>query len=360
MTTRTLAELEQDIANLEQSLFTASALYFISVFILLLLTGWYKQVSEIRSSLKHFSQLVQEEEKKPNYVNAFTDRLTTVKRELNRLSSETEGLKGTLEYAQQAAEANTFDWPMIKQEIDKDMAEQMNRYEAEKDKPKEVGAVIKSNVDAIYRQISSVVPGRPSSLSAVRSSFITTHIHQWMTSEKPQHVLMHVSYDTPERETFAGSICRVKVSIFKALTAILDLEYDHTSNSLVVHQYEMRSPKEDKPFWEDSQHLIFQRLDLLINAALNDMTLTTARESLFCILHWLSSYYNLFVEPCCRCHKRLQFDSPQYKYLPPIVRTWDQKKVANQSDRNLSLTHNTVGLAYHIRCFIERGKVTAQ
>ncbi|KAG0167740.1 hypothetical protein DFQ30_005710 [Apophysomyces sp. BC1015] len=324
MTTRTLAELEQDIANLEQSLFTASALYFISVFILLLLTGWYKQVSEIRSSLKHFSQLVQEEEKKPNYVNAFTDRLTTVKRELNRLSSETEGLKGTLEYAQQAAEANTFDWPMIKQEIDKDMAEQMNRYEAEKDKPKEVGA--------------------------------------WMTSEKPQHVLMHVSYDTPERETFAGSICRVKVSIFKALTAILDLEYDHTSNSLVVHQYEMRSPKEDVslmvlPNFNTNDTCL---LDLLINAALNDMTLTTARESLFCILHWLSSYYNLFVEPCCRCHKRLQFDSPQYKYLPPIVRTWDQKKVANQSDRNLSLTHNTVGLAYHIRCFIERGKVTAQ
>lgn len=52
------------------------------------------QVSELRSTLKGFTTLVQQEKKKRNYVIAFTDHLNQLKRGLNRLGAEGESLKG--------------------------------------------------------------------------------------------------------------------------------------------------------------------------------------------------------------------------------------------------------------------------
>lgn len=57
----------------------------------------------------------------------------------------------------------------------------------------------------------------------------------------------------------------------------------------------------------------------------------------------------MFTRPCHRCHKILQFDSPQYKYLPPMVRTWTKKQ---SFQKNPSLRMET-GVAYHLRCFAE-------
>ncbi|GAA5802387.1 hypothetical protein HPULCUR_007852 [Helicostylum pulchrum] len=53
------------------------------------------QVSEIRSSLKYFTELVQSDKKGPNFVHLFSDRLNAVKRDLNTLSSQGENLKGS-------------------------------------------------------------------------------------------------------------------------------------------------------------------------------------------------------------------------------------------------------------------------
>lgn len=52
------------------------------------------QVSEVRSSLKHFTDIVHAEQKGPNFVQLFSDRLKCVKRDLNTLSAEGENLKG--------------------------------------------------------------------------------------------------------------------------------------------------------------------------------------------------------------------------------------------------------------------------
>lgn len=53
------------------------------------------KVSEIRSSLKHFTDIVQVEQKGPSFVQSFSDRLKCVRRDLNTLSAEGENLKGT-------------------------------------------------------------------------------------------------------------------------------------------------------------------------------------------------------------------------------------------------------------------------
>lgn len=37
---------------------------------------------------------------------------------------------------------------------------------------------------------------------------------------------------------------------------------------------------------------------------------------------WLASHRNLFIATCRGCAKHLYFDSPQFKYLPPTVRSW--------------------------------------
>ncbi|KAI8373069.1 uncharacterized protein BYT42DRAFT_500534 [Radiomyces spectabilis] len=76
MTTRTVPEIENDLVTVDQALAT---------------------VSEIRSSLHQFTRLIQTERKTPNFVYQFSDRLNTIKRELNRLSTAGENLKGNAE-----------------------------------------------------------------------------------------------------------------------------------------------------------------------------------------------------------------------------------------------------------------------
>ncbi|KAI9357733.1 hypothetical protein BD770DRAFT_88778 [Pilaira anomala] len=76
------------------------------------------------------------------------------------------------------------------------------------------------------------------------------------------------------------------------------------------------------------------------------------KESLYNMLEWFSSYHNLFTAPCYRCHKILQFDSPQYRYLPPMVRTW-AKKVVLADNSELTVTHHAPGTVYHMRCYME-------
>lgn len=90
-------------------------------------------MSEVRSSLKHFTDIVRAEQKGPNFVQLFSDRLKCVKRDLSTLSAEGENLKGkfirgwmtegnfsllcivgALEHAQIAANENKFNWELIK------------------------------------------------------------------------------------------------------------------------------------------------------------------------------------------------------------------------------------------------------
>ncbi|KAG2202429.1 hypothetical protein INT46_001325 [Mucor plumbeus] len=341
--TRSPENIEKDISNIEHALLT---------------------VSEIRSSLKHFTDIVQVEQKGPSFVQSFSDRLKCVRRDLNTLSAEGENLKGALEHAQVAAIENKFNWNLIKSliehhhhhrsEAEKEAAEEEIRYreeEANSGKAKEVGSIVKSSANHAYKELSSIVLERKSNLTPPEPLFFTKYINEWLTENKATNADLSVIFEKQEQQTLCGSTCRIKICTRKALVADLELEYERGSDTLVIHQYDIKSVKEEKQSWKDSQYLVFQKVNLLATTAFEDMLVFFAKEALYNILNWFASYRNLFVSPCQRCHKLLQFDSPQYKYLPPMVRTWAKKQPIHQND-HVPIVHS-IGVAYHMRCFTE-------
>ncbi|OAD79296.1 hypothetical protein PHYBLDRAFT_184736 [Phycomyces blakesleeanus NRRL 1555(-)] len=222
MANRTPLELEQDIAAIDQTLST---------------------VSEIRSSLHYFTRLIQAEKKEPQYVQNFSIRLNAIKRELNKLSIESEGLRGPLEYAQQLSGAGNFSWPMIKEAASKEAGDEDIADENNSDKQKEAGAMIKEKAESVLGQLSSVVLDRAQTQKPNR--FITSHIQYWMLNDKPTNLGMIVEIDEEEKETLVGSTCHIKVTVQKVLVASLSLEYESKSNTLILQQFDIRGPREE-------------------------------------------------------------------------------------------------------------------
>ncbi|KAF1801112.1 hypothetical protein FB192DRAFT_1448438 [Mucor lusitanicus] len=317
---RSPKDIEKDIANIEHALLTA----------------------------------IHAEQKGPNFVQLFSDRLKCVKRDLNTLSAEGENLKGALEHAQIAANENKFNWELIKSETEKEAAEEEIRYreeEANSGKAKELGSIVKASADHAYRELSSVVLERKSTLTPSEPLFFTKYIQEWLTENKTDNTDLFVGFVKEEQQTLSGSTCRIQICTRKALVADLELEYQRGSDTLMMHQYDIKSVKEEKQSWQDSQYLVFQKMNLLATTAFEDMLVFFAREALYNILNWFASYHDLFVSPCQRCHKLLQFDSPQYRYLPPMVRTWAKKQPIQQNE-DAPMTQST-GVPYHMRCYIE-------
>ncbi|KAG1299363.1 hypothetical protein G6F66_000900 [Rhizopus arrhizus] len=308
-TTRDPATIERDISQIDQAL---------------------QQVSNLRAALKQFVQLVEQEQKGPNHVQAFTERIKRLKQELIGLGTESEKIKDVLEYVQSKTVEDEFDWNAMKSE--KEGNQKMNTR-------KEIGSSVKDKADYAYKQLSSIVfDNNPISIE----SFFTTYTNEWIAQNKDQASKVTISFEREEQSTFSGTICHLKICVHKGFIAELELEYMRASNRLVVHQHDIRGLKEEKHIWQDSQYLIFQKLNLLTSVAFEDMTMFFARESFYYILDWFSSYHDLFTAPCYRCHKVLQFDSPVSKYLPPIVRTWNSKHAAQVTPT-----------AYHKTCFHE-------
>lgn len=331
MSTEDPAELVKDIANIDHALLT---------------------VSEIRSSLKSFVQLVQEEKKGPSFVHSFSERLNSIKRELNTLSAEGENLKGALEHAQIIANENKFDWNLIKSETQKEAAEEEIRCREEETnstKTKETGSVVKANAEYAYKQLSLVVLEHKPNLTPSVPLFFTKYINEWITERKPKDIDFTVRLKEEEKLSSSGSTCRIKICAQKALVAELELEYERNSDTLIIHQYDIKGVKEKKHSWQDSQYLVFQKINLLATDAFEDMLVFFAKESLFNILEWFLNYHDLFTKPCHRCHKILQFDSPQYRYLPPMVRTWAKK--APTANNDLSDSSPPLATAFHMRCY---------
>ncbi|KAI8989973.1 hypothetical protein BDB01DRAFT_488740 [Pilobolus umbonatus] len=75
MITKDLNTIEKDIANIDHAMAT---------------------VAEIRTSIRHFVELVKREEKGPHYVHSFSEHLKTVKRDLSNLAVDNDSLKGTV------------------------------------------------------------------------------------------------------------------------------------------------------------------------------------------------------------------------------------------------------------------------
>ncbi|CEP09081.1 hypothetical protein [Parasitella parasitica] len=330
---RSPEEIEKDISNIEHALLT---------------------VSEIRSSLKHFTNIIQAEQKGSNFVQLFGDRLKCVRYDLNTLSAQGENLKGALEHAQITAIENKFNWNMIKSEAEKEATEEEIRYreeEANSGKAKELGSIVKASAEHAYKELSSIVLERKSTLTTSEPLFLTKCISEWLAENKPINTELSIIFAKKEYSTLCGSTCRIKICMRKALVADLELEYERESDALVIHQYTIISAKEEKQSWQNSQYFVFQKMNLLATTAFEDMLGFFAREALYNILDWFASYHDLFISPCQRCHKVLQFDSPQYRYLPPMVRTWAKKQPIYQN--NETATVRKIGAPYHMRCFIE-------
>ncbi|KAI8097527.1 mediator complex subunit 27-domain-containing protein [Halteromyces radiatus] len=349
--TRTQQEIEQDVANIDRTLST---------------------ISETRSSLQHFIRTIKKNPNGPTYIHQFSEGLNKIKRDLNRQSVEVENLKVALEYAQQVAQVNAFDWPAIKEIMNKETTNNEGQVDTQVETKKETGNTVKTEVDRLYSELSSIVlekhqTGSSKDHDNVPIDFITSHFSQWMNSNKHQHHHISGKFLEQEQSITTGSTCCLQISVHKVLTATMDLEYHYPSDSLIIHRYEIKGPKENKPFWKESKYNVFQKITLIAARAFEDMTLLSAREALLGLLDWLSSYHHLFTAPCHRCQKRLQYDSPQYKHLPPVIRTWVQRKNAT----DIPITSTTVttplssptknepttdhqgitGLPYHIRCF---------
>ncbi|KAI8989972.1 hypothetical protein BDB01DRAFT_779580 [Pilobolus umbonatus] len=251
------------------------------------------------------------------------------------------------------AHANEFNWDLIKSEIDKEAVEAENKYQKEENhmmKIKEPGVLIKRSADYAYKELSSVVLNKHPIPSSSIEHFFTTYTEQWKLQNKTNQENVSISFIHPEQSSLAGSTCRIKICVHKTLSAELELEYERESDTLSIHQYNIGSLKEQRPTSDDSQYLVFRKINLLATKAFEDMLVFFAKESLFNILDWFASYHDLFNKPCHRCHKLLQYDSPQYKHLPPMVRTWAKKSslfnVNNTQQRQ-------TGIAYHMRCSIE-------
>ncbi|KAI8097820.1 uncharacterized protein B0P05DRAFT_522207 [Gilbertella persicaria] len=222
--TRSPEEIEKDIVNIEHALLT---------------------VSEIRSSLKNFTNLVQSEEKGPNFVHSISDRLKIIRRDLHTLSAESENLKGALEYAQIKASENNFNWSLIKSVAEKEAVEEENRYQEENSgKAKEIGSVVKANAQHAYKALSSVIIDYKSTLTPADPLFFTKHIQDWLNTNKPEDINFSVIFTVPEHVTLTGSTCSIKVFSRKSLVVDLELEYERGSDTLIIHQYDIKSVKE--------------------------------------------------------------------------------------------------------------------
>ncbi|CAO3670578.1 unnamed protein product [Rhizopus stolonifer] len=308
--TRDPATLERDVSQIDQAL---------------------AQVSNVRNSLKQFVQLIEQEQKGPNYVQAFSERINKFKQDLHQLGNESELLKGAniktivcIGIYTIKSNQEEFDW--LKRE----------KEENQKTIKKEIGSSVENKANYAYKQLSSVVfDQNPTSIE----SFFTTCTQDWIAHNKEQASRIKLSFK--EQPVVSGTTCLLKVIVQKGFVAELELEYLTSSNTLVIHQHDIRGLKEDKHCWQDTQYLVFQKLNLLASVALKDMSAFFARESLFSILEWFSSYHDLFTATCNQCSHVLQFDTITAKYLPPIVRTWNTKHIQNKP------------VAYHRRCFNE-------
>ncbi|KAI8341795.1 hypothetical protein BC941DRAFT_449167 [Chlamydoabsidia padenii] len=260
---RTQQDIEQDVASIDHALST---------------------VSEIRSSLRQFVQTVESNPSHPSYIHQFTEGINKIKRDITRQAMESEQLKGALEYAHQVAQTNAFDWPAIKEYMGDETITERS-MDLDMKVKRETGNLVKNQVDHLFSELSCMVLPKRSidndlENNTIPKDFITHHFDQWMVSNKERSHHITGKFLQPEQQITSGSACCLEINVQKVLTATLDLEYHHASDSLIIHRYEIKSPKEDKPFWQESKYNVFQKINLIATSAFEEMTLLSAREAL--------------------------------------------------------------------------------
>ncbi|PKK67303.1 hypothetical protein RhiirC2_574133 [Rhizophagus irregularis] len=124
-----------------------------------------------------------------------------------------------------------------------------------------------------------------------------------------------------------------RVSTF---TVYISLKYnDIDGSSLTISRIAFFGCHEKKAILETSDSLEYQRITQLATAKLNELDPINPIPDL---LNWIYSYHDLTSKPCKICDRLLNYDSFNYKYLPPIVRL---QEINNKKNF----------LSYHWKCY---------
>ncbi|KAG6557883.1 hypothetical protein Mapa_000060 [Marchantia paleacea] len=153
--------------------------------------------------------------------------------------------------------------------------------------------------------------------------------------------------DTPSRPV--EKLAVLEVSIPGVLRAIISLQptgsaypdaiavFSHDENGGYVHA------------WGKSIHKLHQRISEHGVNALHHFRRNFQSTCLEHLLHWLSTYRSLFLEPCKECKRMTALDSPSDLLLPPLVRLYHHLSLPQTGkSENSKITSELA--PYHIAC----------
>ncbi|GAB5588747.1 Mediator of RNA polymerase II transcription subunit 27 [Umbelopsis nana] len=302
--------------------------------------GLLNTLADIRVSVRQLFQVTTEESQVIEFPQIFNERLRTVKGVLGRFASETESAQGALEYAHNLSASKTFDINAIISDESNDTMDFLNDEipgNDAGDSNKEFGTALKQNASYVLREIATATPytlKRLAEVSDDRDSkrvdtkgegkdsspgMIKTFVNDWIkTSPFSKHAT--IEYAIEETNTLTGSVCCLKISITHVLTAFLSIQYDAGKDSVVFENLCVVAYREEKTLWERSDYAVFEKINILAMERLDEMAKNNAQQAIYNVLTWVASYHDLFTATCQKCQKRLLFNSPHFKYIPPTLR----------------------------------------
>ncbi|KAH8550184.1 mediator complex subunit 27-domain-containing protein [Umbelopsis sp. PMI_123] len=317
-------------------------------------------LTDIRASVKQLFQVSTEESRAIDFPQLFNERLRVVKGIIGRFTSEAENAQGALEYAHNLSATKTFDLSTIVRDEPIDGMDYLNddmQGNDAGDSNKEFGIALKQNASYLLREITTSTPYTlkrlndiPDERDAKRidtredgnplsSGMISAFVNDWIKTS-PFSKYADIQSAIEESTTLTGSACCLKISISHVLCAYLSVQYDEGKHSVVFDNFCVVAYREEKPLWERSDYAVFEKINILAMERLDEMAKSNAQGSVYSVLNWIASYHDLFTATCHKCQKRLLFNSPQFKYLPPTLR------VLKQTENDDSIEW----LAYHSKC----------
>ncbi|KAL1916935.1 uncharacterized protein VTP21DRAFT_5132 [Calcarisporiella thermophila] len=123
-----------------------------------------------------------------------------------------------------------------------------------------------------------------------------------------------------------AGISGLVVTIGKIMKSNISLSIDMHTGVIDISRVVTFGYKEEKESWEESDLIVFKKISHLATDVVEYGRQWDPNNLLIFFLDWLWSYNNLFTQPCRNCGQLLIFDSPHYKFLPPVMRTFKDKQ----------------------------------
>ncbi|CAM0142291.1 unnamed protein product [Umbelopsis sp. WA50703] len=317
-------------------------------------------LADTRASVRQLCRVTTEESRTVEFPQIFNEKLRTVKGILGRLGTEVDGAQGVLEYAHNISASKTFNIDSIVREESNDAMDYLNddlQGNEMGDTNKEFGSALKRNASFLLREITTATKytlkrvneitddrdpkkldkkgKKPSS----ETGMITAFINDWIkTSALSKNAT--IQYVVEESSTLTGSACCLEISIPHVLMANLSIQHNIEKDGVVFDNFCIVAYREEKPLWERSNYSVFSKINILALERLDEIAKNSSQKAIYCVLNWIASYHDLFTAACHKCQKRLLFNSPQFKYMPPTLR------IIKPSDDDEQIRY----VAYHDKC----------